>query len=71
MQYITFRMSRSYKCNQNMRLNVIAAFVLATLTLLVSSSVLVKAYAQSEPIKCQTNERLQLYVLTDGPSKNT
>jgi hypothetical protein len=38
-----------------MRLNVIAAFVLATLTLLVSSSVLVKAYAQSEPIKCQTN----------------
>jgi hypothetical protein len=38
-----------------MRLNVIAAFVLATLALLVSSSVLVKAYAQSEPIKCQTN----------------
>jgi hypothetical protein len=38
-----------------MHLNVIAAFVLATLALLVSSSVLVKAYAQSEPIKCQTN----------------
>jgi hypothetical protein len=29
--------------------------VLATLALLVSASVLVKAYAQSEPIKCQTN----------------
>ena len=38
-----------------MHLNVIAAFVLATLALLVSSSVLVKAYGQSEPIKCQTN----------------
>jgi hypothetical protein len=38
-----------------MHLNVIAAFVLATLALLVSSSVLLKAYAQSEPIKCQTN----------------
>src|SRR6516225_4286248 len=38
-----------------MRLNVIAAFVLATLALLVSSSVLVKVYAQFEPIKCQTN----------------
>jgi hypothetical protein len=34
---------------------VIAAFVLTTLALLVSSSALVKAYAQSEPIKCQTN----------------
>jgi len=38
-----------------MRLNVIAAFVLTTLALLVSSSALVKAYAQFEPIKCQTN----------------
>jgi hypothetical protein len=38
-----------------MRLNVIAAFMLTTLALLVSSSALVKAYAQFEPIKCQTN----------------
>jgi hypothetical protein len=38
-----------------MRLNVIAVFVLATLALLVSSSALVKAYAQSDPMKCQTN----------------
>jgi hypothetical protein len=38
-----------------MRLNVIAAFVLTTLALLVSSSALVKTYAQLEPTKCQTN----------------
>jgi hypothetical protein len=40
-----------------MRLSVIAAVMLATLALLVMSSVLVKAYAQSaqtKPIKCQT-----------------
>ena len=38
-----------------MRLNVSFTFMLATLALLVSSSALVKAYAQSEPIKCQIN----------------
>lgn len=40
-----------------MRLSVIAAVMLTTLALLVVSSVLVKAYAQSaqtKPIKCQT-----------------
>ena len=40
-----------------MRLSVIAAVMLTTLALLVMSSVLVKAYAQSaqiKPIKCQT-----------------
>ena len=40
-----------------MRLSVIVAFMLTTLALLVMSSVLVKAYAQSEqskPLKCQT-----------------
>lgn len=40
-----------------MRLSVIAALMLTTLALLVMSSVLVKAYAESEqskPLKCQT-----------------
>jgi hypothetical protein len=40
-----------------MRLGVIAAFMLTTLALLLMSSVLIKAYAQSaqsKPIKCQT-----------------
>ena len=40
-----------------MRLSVIAAVLLTTLTLLMMSSVLVKAYAQTaqtKPIKCQT-----------------
>jgi len=39
------------------RLSIIAAFMLTTLALLVMSSVLVKAYAQSaqsKPLKCQT-----------------
>ncbi|MFY9870636.1 MAG: hypothetical protein WAK17_13030 [Candidatus Nitrosopolaris sp.] len=38
-----------------MQLSVVAAFVLAALVLLVSSSALVKAYGQSEPMKCQIN----------------
>ncbi len=37
-----------------MRLSVTALFVLTALTLPAVSSVLVKAYAQSEPLKCQT-----------------
>lgn len=40
-----------------MRLSVIAGFILAALALLLASSFLVKAYAQSaqsEPMKCQT-----------------
>ena len=37
-----------------MRLGVTALFVLTALTLPVASSLLVKAYAQSEPLKCQT-----------------
>lgn len=37
-----------------MRLSITLLFVLTALTLPVASSFLVKAYAQSEPLKCQT-----------------